>query len=180
MIESHEICCTILASLSTTLKQDCFTRQHRHNELSTSTLALLKYPSPVPDEDPKGHIAHTDVGSLTLLFCNESGLQVLHPALDQWVDIKPIPGHAVVNIGDSLRHLSHRTLKSCLHRVMPHNSEKAKDRYSVIYFLRPEKDATFIDETGREWKSIDWHNRKFDAFQHKDAKEVESILEGKF
>ncbi|MCJ1285513.1 hypothetical protein MMC26_004853 [Xylographa opegraphella] len=178
--ESHEICSMILASLSTTLGQNCLTQQHRHDQLSTSTLALLKYPSQLLSEEPTGHIAHTDVGSLTLLFCNQGGLQVLHPALDHWIDIPPMPGHAVVNIGDSLRHLSHRRLKSCLHRVMPHSSDKAEGRYSIVYFLRPELEATFVDETGREWKSVEWHTRKFDAFRHGDARQVEGILKGGF
>ena len=126
-----------------------------------------------------GHIAHTDVGSLTLLFSHQSGLQVLRPGTDQWVDIRPVPGYAIVNIGDSLRHMSGRVFKSCLHRVVPTCPDiGGNERLSVIYFLRPKMDAKFRDETGREWRSVDWHIRKFDAFRHGEAGEVEGLLRG--
>ena len=54
---------------------------------------------------------------------------MLHPAGDQGVEIKPLPGYAVVNIGDSLGHLSGQKLKSCLHRVVPCTFVKAGDRF---------------------------------------------------
>lgn len=48
------------------------------------------------------------------------------------------------------------------------------------YFLRPELDAVFTDDTGESWKSVDWHDRKYTMFrapmgiQHQD-----SVLTGK-
>ncbi len=92
------------------------------------------------------------------------------------IPIKPILGYAVVNIGDSLRHLSGQKLKSYLNRVLPCTSVEAGDRFSMIHSMRAEKDAIFVDETGKEWKRIDWHVRKFDAFRNQDAEQVENIL----
>ena len=166
--------------LSTGLERDCLTQQHRPELPSTSATALLKYPRQQPGSDTAGHIAHADVGSLTLLFSSQGGLQVLHPALNHWVNIKPVLGYEVVNTSDSLRHLSQQNLKSCLHRVLPCTSAEAEDRFSAIYFMRPEKDASFLDETGKEWKSIEWHVRKFDAFRNRDAEKAKSILRGRF
>lgn len=57
--------------------------------------------------------------------------------------------------------------------------DQEHDRYSVIYFMRPAKEAEFTDGSGRVWKSVDWHVRKFDSFRHEDAKEVEGVLRGK-
>lgn len=104
------------------------------------------------------------------------GLQVLHPILDRWMYVKPLDGYAVVNIGDSLRHMSQRRLKSCLHRVVPFPGKEYENRTSVIYFLRPEKEARFFDKSGKEWKGVEWHVRKFHAFQNANAQAVESIL----
>lgn len=177
--ESHEICLTILKTLSHSLGLDSIAQQHRADRSSTSAIALLKYPQHESDDNFAGHIAHTDVGSLTLLFCEQDGLQALHPASGQWENVKPRQDHAVVNVGDSLHHLSQRALKSCLHRVLPYTSRIQHARYSVIYFMRPEQSASFIDEKGQEWKSIDWHTRKFEAFRARDPKEVESILDGR-
>ena len=154
------------------------TEYHLPDKTSTSATALIKYPAQKLGADQGGHIAHTDVGSLTLLFCEQTGLQVLRSAADDWINVKPVPGYAIVNIGDSLRHMSGRVFKSCLHRVLCDPAGQDRDRFSTIYFLRPQTDATFRDENGKEWKSIDWHVRKFDAFRHSKAEEVERLLKG--
>lgn len=161
------------------LNCSCLTLQHGLNVSSTSASALIKYPNQeIGAEQGGGHIAHTDVGSLSLLFCDQPGLQVLPSGAGEWKNVKHIPGYAVVNVGDSLRHMSGRTLKSCLHRVVHTPSDQVGGRFSIIYFLRPSKEARFSDETGKEWNSIDWHVRKFDAFRHGNAKDVEGVLRG--
>lgn len=78
-------------------------------------------------------------------------------------------------IGDSLRHMSGHEFKSSYHRVIPDQKEA---RTSVIYFLRPQMDATFTDTNGKEWKSIDYHKMKYNAFRHENPEEVEGILRG--
>ena len=44
--------------------------------------------------------AHTDLGSLTLLFTGAPGLQVLTPGSKEWAFVMPKKNCAVVNIGD--------------------------------------------------------------------------------
>ena len=49
-----------------------------------------------------GIASHTDVGVLTILLQDQTGgLQVKYH--DEWVDVKPVPGALVINIGDLLQ-----------------------------------------------------------------------------
>lgn len=127
-----------------------------------------------------GQIAHTDVGSMTLLFSRLGGLQVLQRTTDQWGFVVPKPDHAVVNVGDSLRFLSNKVLNSSLHRVVPHPDSERQIRYSFAYFMRPEEEVRFEDEEGKEWSGIDWHMRKFVVFRAPlDEQRKDSVLTGK-
>ncbi|XP_039145447.1 1-aminocyclopropane-1-carboxylate oxidase homolog 7-like [Dioscorea cayenensis subsp. rotundata] len=66
-------------------------------------MASHYYP-PCPEADRTfGLIDHTDPGILTVLVQdNIGGLQVKSLRDECWVDVKPIPGALVVNVGDLL------------------------------------------------------------------------------
>ena len=82
--------------------------------------------------------AHTDFGSLSFLHNRLGGLQVLPPGYDSWQYIRPIPGHAICNVGDTLTLFSGGILRSNLHRVvMPPGEQAFHDRWSLVFFLRP-------------------------------------------
>lgn len=82
---------------------------------------------------------HTDFGSLTILINWLGGLQIRLPETSEWVYVRPIPGSAVVNLGDALVKFTAGLLRSNIHRVVPPlPPQDGRDRYSLVYFSRPE------------------------------------------
>ncbi|KAF9812467.1 hypothetical protein IEO21_06185 [Rhodonia placenta] len=70
--------------------------------------------------------AHTDFGSLSFLHNRLGGLQVMVPGTQTWQYVKPLPGHAICNLGDAMSVFSGGILKSNLHRVVAPPKEQAK------------------------------------------------------
>ncbi|KAL3419545.1 2og-fe oxygenase family protein [Phlyctema vagabunda] len=170
----HETALVILSSLYKSLAmedilpfEDC----HRQNRSSATGLGLLRYLPLDCNEERVGHIAHTDAGSLSMVFSHVAGLQVLMPD-DTWEFAIPRPGHTIVNVGDTLTFLSKGKLRSSLHRVVPHPDAVTRTKYTVVYLLRPELTTKFRDSEGKEWTAIGWHNRKFNLFRHAPAAEM--------
>ncbi|EMD39822.1 hypothetical protein CERSUDRAFT_92312 [Gelatoporia subvermispora B] len=82
---------------------------------------------------------HTDYGSLTFLHNRLGGLQIQMPGSEGWLYVKPIPGHAVYNIGDAMAIMTAGLLRSCIHRVvLPPGEQSRYERQSLVYFTRPE------------------------------------------
>lgn len=128
------------------------------------TLRYLHYPaSPVTALDSSPHSRrageHTDYGTVTLLFQEDSsqgGLQVRSYTKSlgsdsapktEFVDVPPLPGTLVVNVGDLLQRWTNDLLLSTEHRVVapPRRSESQThydDRYTVVFFSNPNFDAT--------------------------------------
>ena len=53
--------------------------------------------------------------------------------------MRPLPGHAIVNLGDALVKFSHGLLRSNIHRVLtPPGRDAGRERYCLVYFSRPE------------------------------------------
>ena len=128
---------------------------------------------------------HTDFGSLTILFNRIGGLQVLLPDTSRWVYVRPVPGCAIVNLGDAMVKFTAGVLRSNLHRVIsPPGMQANLARYSLVYFCRPENDVKLArlsggdvdklavakleemeDETAAEWlhrrhmgRKVQWEN----------------------
>ncbi|KAF3432123.1 hypothetical protein FNV43_RR26862 [Rhamnella rubrinervis] len=98
---------------------------------------LCHYYSPCPQPHlTLGANSHTDSGVLTVLIQDQTGgLQVKYGEL--WVDVKPVEGAIVINVGDLLQILSNDEYKSVDHRVLANPT--SKPRISIATFLRPSK-----------------------------------------
>ena len=175
----------ILSALSTVMPTKMavsFEDLHRERELSSTSLAMLQYlPIKALTNDRTGHMAHTDAGSLTLLFTSTPGLQMYHYDSSSWIPVEPRPGKILVHIGDALSFMSGKVLRSCLHRVVPsvEGSKPCESRSSLAFFLRPEFSATFIDGDGKEWTGADWHRAKYNNFRaNNNEQEKSSLLTG--
>jgi len=102
----------------------------------------------IPHETDKNAIglpSHTDFGSITILFNWLGGLQIQsHDPEKQgeWAYVKPLPGHAIINLGDAMVKFTNGALKSAKHRVVPAPGDQVNfDRYSIVYFVRPADDV---------------------------------------
>jgi isopenicillin N synthase-like dioxygenase len=179
--KAHLVTMTIMGSLSNALHADANNRleqHHRDQADSNTTLVLLRYPKDV-SSSCVGHNQHTDIGSLTLLFSKQWGLQLVSPETQEWEWVAPRPGHAIINVGDSLRFLADKKLASCMHRVVPTTNTPTEHRYSIAYFLRPENDLEYKDPEGHTISAKSWHDAKYDTFADSHEKQAtNSILMG--
>lgn len=63
---------------------------------------------------------------------------MLPPGSTNWYYVRPIPGHAICNVGDALTIFSGGIIHSNMHRVVPPPGEQASHvRYSIVFFTRP-------------------------------------------
>jgi hypothetical protein len=109
------------------LPQDFFSSQHHEGPDSRSILRFLHYPA-IPggaNVEPNRAGAHSDYGSLTLLFQRKNGgegLQILPPSEPLeggvWRDTGMVDDALLVNVGDALELWSGARFKSTLHRVL--------------------------------------------------------------
>lgn len=104
----------------------------------STLIKVVRYPGN-PD-NPQGVGAHKDSGVLTLLLVepDSHGLQV-ELSSGEWVDVPPLPGAFIVNIGELLEVATGGYLRATRHRVLA--PEPGTDRISIPYFLNPALDA---------------------------------------
>ncbi|GMN53448.1 hypothetical protein TIFTF001_022585 [Ficus carica] len=104
----------------------------RSIECNEGKRLLCHYYPECPEPDLAiGITKHSDNSFLTIVAQDQTGgLQVLHKN-QFWVDVEPIPGALVVNIGDFLQLVSNDKFKSNMHRVLPSH----KPRVSAAFFF---------------------------------------------
>jgi isopenicillin N synthase-like dioxygenase len=168
MRSSHSLVSFILTLLNArlSLPEAKLTSLHRLSALSGDQVRFIRAP-PQPQDDRRVALgAHTDFGSVTILFNRIGGLQVKLPRNveplqladatlstekngssedaeeKRWVYVRPLPGHAIVNLGDAMVKFTAGILRSNIHRVAaPPGAQAAATRYSLVYFARPEDDV---------------------------------------
>ncbi|KAF9773231.1 hypothetical protein IL306_009005 [Fusarium sp. DS 682] len=128
------------------LPPDEFVKRNNISSLSGDHIRMTKMAASEPHQgNTIGLASHTDFGSITVLFNWVGGLQIQShdPAKQgEWAFVKPLPGHAIINLGDAMVKFSNGRLKSGKHRVVPVPGPQDRlDRYSLVYFVRPADDV---------------------------------------
>jgi isopenicillin N synthase-like dioxygenase len=132
------------------------------DQLTADPLILFRifhYPPLEPDAGIRGDWSvgeHTDYGLITLLAQDEcGGLQVKTAA--EWVDVPPLPGSFVCNLGDMLDRMTGGRFRSTPHRV---RNTSGRSRLSYPFFFDPgfearvspiDPNGTFAEDRDSRW-----------------------------
>ncbi len=106
-----------------------------------TALRYLHYPVITQEltEEQLGCGAHTDFGTITLLFQDDVGGLQVQGRDGVWRDAVYIPDTIVVNTADLVATWTNDRYCSTPHRVKPMISDK--DRYSIAFFVDPDVDT---------------------------------------
>lgn len=136
-IRSHDVALLILEVLESKLGLPRFAlvNLHKRSSASGDQIRLTKSRGKTNQHEEQSASAnntdlslgaHTDFGSVTILFNRLGGLQVLRPDLRTWGYVVPYPEHAIVNLGDALVRLTGGVLRSSIHRVIDAPGKQAQ------------------------------------------------------
>ena len=149
-------------------------------------LRLLHYP-PIPasvleDGQKERMPAHSDWSVMTMLFQDDvGGLQIESPTQPgTFIDVEPLEGGMLVNIGDLLMRWSNDSLKSTQHRVtLPPLQDRyegqermTKARYSIPYFV-----TTDPDEVIRCLKVRDGEEPKYEPITQRNYNRMRASMQ---
>ncbi|KAJ8618314.1 hypothetical protein MRB53_014500 [Persea americana] len=125
----HAILSTLLRGLGVELDESAVTQY-----VEARGVNMNYYPiCPRPDLTV-GVGRHSDLATLTILLQDDVGGLFVKVEDNGWIEIPPVEGALVINVGDTLEILSNGRYKSAEHRVIA-NSTKA--RVSVPLFASP-------------------------------------------
>ncbi|MER9139824.1 isopenicillin N synthase family oxygenase [Mesorhizobium sp. M0830] len=124
-------------ALSLDQPEDAFDAIYRDSP--NHRMKIVRYPGRQATGTDQGVGAHKDGGFLTLLLQDDNkGLQVEYDG--SWVNVDPLPGTLVVNIGELLELASNGYLRATVHRVV--TPPAGVERISVPFFFSARLDAT--------------------------------------
>ncbi|MER9951341.1 isopenicillin N synthase family oxygenase [Mesorhizobium sp. M0047] len=124
-------------ALSLDQPEDAFDAIYRDSP--NHRMKIVRYPGRQATGTDQGVGAHKDGGFLTLLLQDDNkGLQVEYDG--SWVNVDPLPGTLVVNIGELLELASNGYLRATVHRAV--TPPAGVERISVPFFFSARLDAT--------------------------------------
>ena len=199
---AHAITTLLLDHLSRHLHLQDPTLESLHclDAVSGDQVRFLKAPPQKKDDSRTALGEHTDFGSITVLFNRLGGLQVkLPPGIDaldshsensenrneerglekssgRWAFVRPLPFHAIINLGDALTKFSGGILRSNIHRVVAAPGLQATHtKFSVVYFARPEDDVVLKRLVQKKAEKIGGEGRGEDVWKvNNDEEEMTS------
>lgn len=128
-------------AIALALPETYFTNLHTQRDY---TMRLLHYPflTKTPKEEQPRLGAHSDWGSITVLFQDDAGGLEACTTQGEWIPVPPIPNTIVVNTGDLMQMWTNDRFRSTPHRVtIPENFSTVGERYSVVCFAVPNYDV---------------------------------------
>ncbi|KAK5989592.1 2-oxoglutarate-dependent dioxygenase lolO1 [Cladobotryum mycophilum] len=194
-VECTKLAQSLLRCLGEVLKledKDLLCKQESKHD---AHISLMHYPN-IPVEPlrsgKKSRLnAHSDYGSLTMLFQGEIGGLEVHDG-EVYKPIVPKKGTVILNVGDMLERQTNGRWKSSLHRVTAPReimlqegydpNATVVDRYTIVYFCQPNADVVIDNFPGCEkagrWKpnmigdweekmtSLEWLHKRYTAEFH--------------
>ena len=123
------------------LPEEFLVKAHDHND---HELRFLHYP-PLKTTPVLGQLragAHSDYGSITLVFQNAVGGLEVKTKWGEWISVPYIQDTIVVNIGNLMQRWTNDIFVSNDHRVAnPVGEQTYKSRYSIAFFCHPNSDT---------------------------------------
>ena len=120
-------------AVSLDLPESHFDQAYRH---PGCTLMFNYYPSlGAADQTRSSFSPHTDYGAFTLLLQDALGGLEVRNAAGDWIDVPPVDGSFVVNVGDMFAMWTNDLYKSALHRV---TNRSGAERISIPMFTYPQ------------------------------------------
>lgn len=135
----HELVIKLLVCFALAMElpdSNYFADAHAEDAGNGNQFRMIMYPA--RNDSPPGEAttrmnAHTDSGSVTLLFQTCAGLEVESPT-GEWVNAPYLDDHILVNLGDALSFWSGGKLKATKHRVTFNGVPHDQERMSMAYF----------------------------------------------
>ena len=132
-----DIAVTLLRAFCESMGVDAHALDASFSDKPYTHSKIIRYPGSAQSRQGVG--AHKDPGYLTFVLQDQqSGLEVEHEG--EWLDVEPMPGSFVVNIGELLELASDGFLQATNHRVRA--PQPGTERYSVAYFMAAQLDST--------------------------------------
>ncbi|KAM9958038.1 hypothetical protein ACTFIW_013014 [Dictyostelium discoideum] len=136
-----------LIAISLNLPEDYFNGLYlNHPHFNLGLLKYMSFDDGVDSDDKTtkfGNEPHCDWGLFTLVYQDDvGGLQALSKSTGNWINVIPISGSFIFNIGDMLEIITKGYYISMFHQVIYNTS--GRDRYSFPFFFNTQLDKPII------------------------------------